>query len=114
MKDGIQKEEKELGVFYVKNLLAIKYNRFTRLTLYPISYEHEYTSYYYEIENSLWLEELLADRRVEDQGWEKYDKKIYKHFVFENSKYWVEVSATSVDFVKSKRLRYKLNLWKRI
>lgn len=114
MKNGIRKEEKHLGVLHVKRLLAIKHNRFTRLTLYPIPYEHEYASYYYEIENSLWLEESLAQRKVEDQDWEKYDRITYKHFVFENSKYWVEVIAKSVDFAISKRSKYKLDLWSKI
>ena len=111
---GIHKDEAFLGVFHITGLLEIRHRRYTKLELYPICFDNDYVSYYYEVVNSKWLEQITDYRSSVDNDWLKYDKKQYKHFIFENSKYWIEIIGASIEFKKVKKTKYKMTLWKNI
>ena len=107
------KEENFIGVFCVENLLSIKHTRHTKFSLYPNDIQHDYGCYYYEIENSKWVYNILTERAYSDPEWKKYDNNDYRHFVFENAKYWIEVIGTEVSFCKTKKSKEKTYLWKK-
>ncbi len=75
-----------------------RYSRFNKTRYYPKEIDHLYKSYYLHIPNSTWLEEEKLKRLKYDPNWGKYDKRIYKHFVFQNNSYYVELIANVVKF----------------
>jgi hypothetical protein len=108
---GIYKNEDFLGMFRVKNVLEIKYRRFTKIELYPLDFDHNFRGYYYEKKDSELLQEIKKYKDAYDTNCDKYDKKEYKHFIFDNNKYWIEVIGTSVDFYKVKKKTDLISKW---
>lgn len=104
-------EEDFLGCFNVENMISIRHLRHTKLELYPSNIDHNYKCYYYEIKNSQWVMKIMKERENYDSNWRKYDDRIYKHFIFENAEYWVEVIGTKVIFDKVQKVDEKIYLW---
>lgn len=77
---------------------SCRYSRFNKTRYYPKEIDHFYESYYLQIPNSTWLEEEKIKRLKYNPNWEKYDKRIYKHYVFQNNSYYIELIATTIKF----------------
>lgn len=103
--------ENFLGLLQVEGLISIKHNRYTKLHLYPTSYENIHHSYYYEVLNSSWVNEIIAYKNKNDPDWRKYDQRVYRHFILENYEYWVEIIASNIKFKKVKKKKNLLKLW---
>jgi len=89
----------------------LKYSRFNKTRYYPKEIEHPNKSYYLKLLNSSWLEEEKNKRTVYDVNWEKYDKREYNHYIFQNNSYYIEILATDVEFKIENRLMYYDNIW---
>lgn len=111
MLDGEIKDADFLGCFNVENILAVKHIRFTKSETYPIDFENNFKCYYYEVNDSLWLDDVLKERKTNDEDWRKYDTNNYRHFVLENAKYWVEVIGSNLIFEKKEKDKNRMELW---
>ncbi len=108
---GVHRQTKFLGLLRVENVIAIRSNRVGRIELFPSDVDHDFRGYYYEVQDSAWLNALEISRDLEDPGWRKFDKKIYRHFVFDSDKQWVEVIGTAVSFHRVKKMTNKTRKW---
>ncbi|HCZ8414310.1 TPA: hypothetical protein O4D25_003259, partial [Proteus mirabilis] len=95
----------------IENMLAVKHTRFTKTEIYPVDIDHDYKCYYYEVNDSNWLNNILNERTKNDSDWNKYDTNTYKHFILENKEYWVEVIGSNLIFSKKEKDEAKLVLW---
>ena len=111
MKKGSIVDAEYLGCFNIENMLAVKHTRFTKTEIYPVDIDHDYKCYYYEVNDSNWLNNILNERTKNDSDWNKYDTNIYKHFILENKEYWVEVIGSNLIFSKKEKDEAKLVLW---
>ncbi|MFK7031643.1 hypothetical protein [Flavobacterium oreochromis] len=112
IKNGIHKNEQFVGLFHLKNVLDIRHKRYTKLQLYPIDFDHNFQGYFYEIQNSNWLKEIISFRDTQELNWEKYDKKTYNHYVFDNNKFWFEIIAEKIEVHKIRKKQDLLSKWK--
>ena len=76
----------------------MRYSRFNKTRYYPNEIEHAFYSYFLQVPNSSWIQEESAKRSQYEKDWEKYDKREYKHYVFQNNSYYVELIASDVVF----------------
>lgn len=112
-----EKQEKvrdKNGLLLFKNVYAVRYCCYNKTRYYPKEVEHSYKSYYLEIPNSSWLAELKEKRESYDKNWEKYDHRNYKHYVFLNNSYYIEIIATCVDFQVESRLAHYNKIWNEV
>lgn len=79
------------AVLMFTNVYAVRFCRYNKTRYYPKENEHSYKSYYLEIPNSSWIDDLKNERASYDMNWEKYDHRKYRHYVFQNNSYWVEI-----------------------
>lgn len=99
------------AVLLFRNVYAVRYCRYNKTRYYPKEQEHSYKSYYLEIPNSSWIDNLKKERESYDKNWEKYDYRNYRHYVFQNNSFWIEVIATNVDFQIENRLDCHNKIW---
>ncbi|ASY75412.1 hypothetical protein [Pectobacterium polaris] len=111
MLDGEVVDAGFLGCFNVENILAVKHIRFTKKETYPIYFENDFKCYYYEVNDSPWLKDVLKERVSNDKEWEKHDTNKYKHFVLENAKYWIEVVGSNLTFEKKEKDKRRIEFW---
>ncbi|MCL6353305.1 hypothetical protein [Pectobacterium polaris] len=111
MLDGEVVDAGFLGCFNVENILAIKHIRFTKTETYPIDFENNFKCYYYEVNDSPWLKDVLKERVSNDKEWEKHDTNKYKHFVLENAKYWIDVIGSNLTFEKKEKDKRRIEFW---
>lgn len=67
----------------------------------PYKYKEHLRSCIYEIENSLWLDELSKMRVAYYPEWKDWDKRIYKHFLVTGHDNYYEIIATGFDEEKT-------------
>ena len=101
----------QVGCLNFSGVWTVKYSRFNKTRYYPNEIEHELKSYYLEIENSIWLDELKKGRDKIDKDWKKYDHRNYKHYVFQNNSYFIEIVASIVEFEIIAKPEYQKNIW---
>ena len=93
------------------NVYAVRFCRYNKTRYYPKENEHSYKSYYLEIPNSSWIDDLKNERASYDINWEKYDHRKYRHYVFQNNSYWIEIIATNVHFQIENRSDCHNKIW---
>lgn len=99
------------AVLIFSNVYAVRFCRYNKTRYYPKEEEHSYKSYYLEIPNSSWIDELKIERESYDMNWAKYDHRKYHHYIFQNNSYWIEIIATDVHFQIKKRLDCDNIIW---
>lgn len=92
-----QEDRRKCAMLEFKGVWAIRYTRFLKYRYYPNFESLEHASYL-EIIGSEWLKELKKERSIWDPMWEKYDHRPYKHYIFQNNSYYIEIIASDVDF----------------
>ena len=101
----------KMGCLTFNRVWTLRYTRFNETRYYPIEVEHNFQSYYLEIKNSEWLKLMENDRSNYDNEWKKYDNGNYKHYVFQNNSYFIEIIANGVEFkIKKIKGKYK-KIW---
>jgi hypothetical protein len=101
----------KMGCLTFTGVWTLRYSRFNKTRYYPDEMEHDFKSYYLEIQDSDWLKSMKNDRAVFDNGWEKYDHRDYKHYVVQNSSYFIEIIAQAVEFQIRKITRQYRKTW---
>lgn len=86
------------AVLRFTDVYAVRYCHYNKTRYYPKEVEHQYRSYYLEIPNSSWIDDLNNERELYDPDWTKYDHRKYRHYIFQNNSYWIEIIATNVNF----------------
>jgi hypothetical protein len=81
----------KMGCLTFNGVWALRYSKFNKTRYYPNEIEHNFHSYYLEIQDSDWLKSMENDRSAFDNEWEKYDYRKYKHYVFQNNSYFIEI-----------------------
>lgn len=112
--DNNQNEVADKTALLVFNeVWELKYSRFNKTRYYPkeIELPHKRKSYYLKLLNSSWLQEEKNKRTNYDANWEKYDRREYNHYVFQNNSYYIEIIATDVEFKIESRVMYHENIW---
>lgn len=94
------------------DVYAVRYCRYNKTRYYPKESEHQYRSYYLEVPNSSWIDDINKERESYDKDWAKYDYRKYKHYIFQNNSYWIEVIATNVNFRIETRTACDNKTWK--
>lgn len=89
---------KEEGQLTFINVWSFRFERHKKLHYYPNEAEHSFKSYYLVVNNSKWLSDLKKVRGEYFVDWEKYDNNIYKHFIVQSHKFYVEIIASDVTF----------------
>ncbi len=89
---------KRMGSLKFTGVWAIRYSKFNKTRYYINEIDHNYHSYYQIIPNSSWLNSLKENRFSYDINWEKYDFRDYKHYIFQNNSYYIEIIAGNVTF----------------
>lgn len=114
MLNGQLKDTDFIGCFNIEKILAVKHTRFTQQTLYPVDFDHNEKCYYYIIEQSPWLQEVLQLRNSTDKNWTEYDTNHYQHFILENGQYWIEVIGSNLIFDRKQATAHQIQLWETI
>jgi hypothetical protein len=101
----------KMGCLRFNGVWALRYSKFNKTRYYPNEIEHNFHSYYLEIHDSDWLKSMENDRRAFDNEWEKYDHRKYKHYVFQNNSYFIEIIAGTVEFKIKNITRHYRKIW---
>lgn len=106
------KSESFLGQFYCKNVESIKY--VNPYKSYPFLEALDYKCYYYELKDSIWLEEWHRLKTEKDPNWMKYNSIDYKHFILMTRESYIEIISSEIEFKKVKKTKGKLKLWNKL
>lgn len=93
---------KFIGLLNFKNVWAIKFERHKRLQYYPNRDDDDFNSCYWIIHNSSWLKNLMAERDSYFCDWKKYDQVVYKHYIIQSDKFYIEIIAGNINFSKKR------------
>jgi hypothetical protein len=111
--DEKQKEVRnKIGRLRFSGVWTLRYSKYNKTRFYLNEIEHSFRSYYLEIKDSNWLKSIENDRRSFDDEWEKYNQKEFKHYVFQNNSYFIEIIAIGVEFKIEKNIERYNKIWK--
>lgn len=86
------------GFLYFKNVWAVRYSKYNKTRYYHPQEESDFVSEYLYIPNSSWMKELECIREEHQKNWKNYDKREYKHYIFQNNSYYIEIISSEVIF----------------
>lgn len=86
------------GLLHFKNVWAVRYSKYNKTRYYHPQQESDFVSEYLHIPNSSWIIELGLIREIHQKKWNDYDKREYKHYIFQNNSYYIEIIAEEVNF----------------
>lgn len=75
--------------------------------------ETDLFSYYLIVEDSSLLKTLVNRRSKHDLGWEKHDRRQYKHYVVDNHDFYINIIAGKVTFstVEGEQAKQCFDIW---
>jgi len=102
-----------IGCLHFEGVWHLDSSRFSMTRGYPNIMETDLRSYYLVIDDSNLLKTLTAERSRHDPGWEKYDRRQYKHYIVESHDFYINIVAGKVSFatIEGSQTKLYFDVW---
>lgn len=96
------KYSKFTGILDFSYVWAVRYERNKKLSYYRECEDDNFSSCYWIIPESSWIEQLSKERCSFFPEWEKYDTGKYFHYIIQSDSFYIEIIAKDIKISRKK------------